>query len=104
MFRSFLFTIRSQFPSRFAELQDDPPDDAFLPVQMPDESGQGEKHGKKKKAKKKEGTESWIFSEWLTLSLYWFMGFTILTKKNDMGCYGCNCLKPPKNWRVTEHI
>ena len=54
MFRSFLFTIRSQFPSRFAELQDDPPDDAFLPVQMPDESGQGEKHGKKKKAKKKK--------------------------------------------------
>lgn len=34
--------------------EDDPPDDAFLPVQMPDESGQGEKHGKKKKAKKKK--------------------------------------------------
>jgi hypothetical protein len=31
-------------------------------------------------------------------------GFYNPNQKNDMGCYGCNCLKPPKNWRVTEHI
>ena len=103
MFRSFLFTIRSQFPSRFAELQDDPPDDAFLPVQMPDESGQGEKHGKKKKAKKRRNRILDIFRMAHTFTLLVY-GFYNPNQKNDMGCYGCNCLKPPKNWRVTEHI
>jgi hypothetical protein len=50
----------------------------------------------KRKRPKKEGTESWIFSEWLTLSLYWLMGFTILTKKMIWDAMGVIVLNPPR--------
>lgn len=50
----------------------------------------------KRRRPKKEGTESWIFSEWLTLSLYWFMGFTILTKKMIWDAMGVIALNPPR--------
>jgi len=58
---------------------------------------------KRKRPKKRRNRILDIFRMAHTFTLLAY-GFYNPNQKNDMGCYGCNCLKPPKNWRVTEHI
>lgn len=58
---------------------------------------------KRKRPRKRRNRILDIFRMAHTFTLLAY-GFYNPNQKNDMGCYGCTCLKPSKNWRVTEHI